>query len=174
MNKENSKIPSKLPGLHVKTVAIEPSFPVPVSKRPVAKPISRTTRATSATVSSLSKTTKTIKSTAKPAPTKPPVKPTRSNPEPPLKRKRKEYDVKGRLQDLEEQHTFTSTKLEESESLINSMTNKLDSSQKVISQLMEFKMSLESDVKVKEIEKSVLAKELESVASVKEVCPRIT
>jgi hypothetical protein len=48
---------------------------------------------------------------------------------PPAKRKRKEYDVKGRLQDLEEQYVDTSTKLEQSNQLIDTMTAKLDDSQ---------------------------------------------
>lgn len=49
--------------------------------------------------------------------------------QPPAKKKRKEYDVKGRLQDLEEQHNHTTTQLTESTKLIETMTDKLDMSQ---------------------------------------------
>ena len=44
-----------------------------------------------------------------------------SSSQPPLKRKRKEYDVKGRLQDLEENHNEVTGKLEESTVLIGDM-----------------------------------------------------
>lgn len=48
---------------------------------------------------------------------------------PPPKKKRKEYDVKGRLQDLEEQYGETADKLEQSTALIDTMTEKLDKSE---------------------------------------------
>jgi hypothetical protein len=48
---------------------------------------------------------------------------------PPPKKKRKEYDVKGRLQDLEEQYGETADKLEQSTALIDTMTDKLDKSE---------------------------------------------
>lgn len=187
MNKENSKIPSKLPGLNAKKPSSQPippeptAFPVIIAKK-VANPVSRMTRATSGTVSSLSKTSKstvastkkstltsskTTKPTASKPITKPPVKLTST--EPPLKRKRKEYDVKGRLLDLEEHHSYTTTQLESSQALITSMTSKLNDSDQTIKGLMEFKASLEGIVKSREEEKEGLRKELGMVVGEREV-----
>ncbi|KAJ3254975.1 kinesin-like nuclear fusion protein [Boothiomyces macroporosus] len=139
--------------------------PVPrqsVAARPIAAPKTAATK--SATASKLSTTT---------APPKPPVSKSIAPVQrsgsvgpPPAKKKRAAYDVKGRLQDLEEQHEYTHLQLTESNGLIKIMTDKLEHSQKTISDLLQFKTNLETTVQVKEQEKSIVEKELQSVASV--------
>ncbi|KAJ3270073.1 kinesin-like nuclear fusion protein [Terramyces sp. JEL0728] len=84
---------------------------------------------------------------------------------PPAKKKRAAYDVKGRLQDLEEQHEHTHQQLGESNGLIKIMTDKLEHSQKTIADLLLFKTNLETTVQAKEQEKSIVEKELQTVSS---------
>jgi hypothetical protein len=113
--------------------------------KPLTVPVS--SRSTRATVSSTSKKTTTVSAPSKTlsrstvASSAPKSSITRSKPtpataaadaatgQPPTKKKRKEYDVKGRLQDLEEQHNHTTSQLTESTKLIETMTEKLDMSQ---------------------------------------------
>lgn len=81
-----------------------------------------------------------------------------------LKRKRKEYDVKGRLQDLEEMHSNTNSDLIKSNKLIENMTLNLDQSKSTINDLLLFKQSLLDAVNIKEKEKSILSLQLETTS----------
>ncbi|KAJ3364091.1 kinesin-like nuclear fusion protein [Kappamyces sp. JEL0680] len=108
------------------------------------------------------------KADSKPAPVAATAASAAASLQPPVKKKRKEYDVKGRLQDLEEQHSYTTAQLSDSTRLIETMTEKLDMSQSTISELMQFKFTLESTVQTKEHEKVLVEQELANLATVKE------
>ena len=117
-----------------KAPAIKP-LTVPVASRSTRSTISSsskqpsvgTARGSSTVTASKTKTQiRPVAAAVKTAPAKSASAPTG---QPPAKKKRKEYDVKGRLQDLEEQHSHTTTQLTESTKLIETMTDKLDMSQ---------------------------------------------
>lgn len=81
----------------------------------------------------------------------------------PKKKKRAAWDVKGRLQDLEDYHHKTEMRLSSSNEMITSLTAKLSTSQTTIDELMQFKTKLESDVEEKNMENSTMEKELEAL-----------
>lgn len=92
--------------------------------------------------------------------------------EPPLKKKKRAaWDVKGRLQDLEDYHQKTENMLTSSNDMIESLTGKLNTSQttsiysilKVVNELMQFKFKLENDVQEKNIMNFTMEKELEAL-----------
>ena len=88
-------------------------------------------------------------------------------------KKRPAYDVKGRLQDLEQHFEETNSKLGESTMLIETMTKKLDKSDStskfalIVSELINFKSGLEQQVVKKQLEVSEMEKELELLRSQK-------
>ncbi|KAJ3010263.1 kinesin-like nuclear fusion protein [Thoreauomyces humboldtii] len=76
------------------------------------------------------------------------------------KKKRPAWDVKGRLQDLEENHTATQSQLQDSKSQLTSMTDELSRSRSTIDELLQFRKSLENQVVVKEKENHTYAQQL--------------
>ncbi|KAJ3096950.1 hypothetical protein HDU97_005425 [Phlyctochytrium planicorne] len=79
------------------------------------------------------------------------------------KKKRPAWDVKGRLQDLEEYNTFTESKLDDSRKLIETLTEKLSDSQKKICELDVFKAGLENKITFKEQENTHISTELKDM-----------
>ncbi|KAJ3035816.1 kinesin-like nuclear fusion protein, partial [Rhizophlyctis rosea] len=78
----------------------------------------------------------------------------------PAKKKRPAWDVKGRLQDLEESHQQTETHLNDSKKQLTTMTDELHRSQATIDELIQFRRGLESTVQVKEKENHEISREL--------------
>ena len=191
MNKENKTV-SKLPAPPVaknlladsqrkrkleETTIEQTSQPVTNStvKReiaPVRKPTAVKTRV--GTVAGKTAVPKTItgRPLSRPAAAKKPITNTANKPIMPPK-KRPAYDVKGRLQDLEQHYEETNSKLGESTMLIETMTKKLDKSDStsnfglIVSELINFKSGLEQQVVKKQLEVSEMEKELELLRSQK-------
>ncbi|KAJ3242938.1 kinesin-like nuclear fusion protein [Chytriomyces hyalinus] len=82
---------------------------------------------------------------------------------PPAKRKRAAWDVKGRLEDMEEYSKDTAAKLGDSQRLINGLTDKLNEGQEKINQLVDFKQSLESQFQMKQVENGEMAGKLRNL-----------
>ncbi|TPX32890.1 hypothetical protein SmJEL517_g04096 [Synchytrium microbalum] len=76
------------------------------------------------------------------------------------KKKRPAWDLKGRLQDLEDQHATTEREKDESKKLLTEMTDKLDQSQTKMQELLEFRFTLENKVQVKERENTDMARDI--------------
>ncbi|KAL3897019.1 MAG: hypothetical protein SGCHY_003694, partial [Lobulomycetales sp.] len=68
------------------------------------------------------------------------------------KPKRAAWDTKGRLEDLEKNFSTTNDQLKRSETLVSELSQTLAGSQEKIQELVTFKESLETTVKVKEEE----------------------
>ncbi|KAJ3389382.1 kinesin-like nuclear fusion protein [Entophlyctis sp. JEL0112] len=82
---------------------------------------------------------------------------------PPAKKKRPAWDVKGRLEDMEQHNKKTTTMLGDSNRLINGLTEKLNEGQEQISQLVQFKEALESKFLSKEMENGEMSVKLKSL-----------
>ncbi|KAI8834352.1 testis kinesin-like protein KIFC1 [Chytriomyces cf. hyalinus JEL632] len=82
---------------------------------------------------------------------------------PPAKRKRAAWDVKGRLEDMEQHSKDTVTKLDDSQRLIDGLTDKLNEGQEQINQLVDFKQSLESQFQMKQVENGEMAGKLRNI-----------
>ncbi|KAJ3131889.1 Kinesin-like protein kifc1 [Physocladia obscura] len=82
---------------------------------------------------------------------------------PPPKKKRAAWDVKGRLEDMEEYNKSTIAKLGQSSKLISGLTDKLNEGQEQINQLVTFKMSLENKFQMKEMENGEMANKLRAL-----------
>ncbi|KAJ3295469.1 kinesin-like nuclear fusion protein [Borealophlyctis nickersoniae] len=78
----------------------------------------------------------------------------------PKKKKRPAWDVKGRLEDLEEYNHQTESRLQDSKQQLAQMTDELQQSRMTINELMAFRQSLESKVEVKEKENVTISKDL--------------
>ncbi|TPX40703.1 hypothetical protein SeLEV6574_g06469 [Synchytrium endobioticum] len=78
----------------------------------------------------------------------------------PKKKKRPAWDLKGRLQDLEDEHVASKQEKEESKKALAEVTEKLDESNKRMHELVEFRYTLENKVQVKERENSDMAREI--------------
>ncbi|KAJ3031084.1 kinesin-like nuclear fusion protein, partial [Rhizophlyctis rosea] len=76
------------------------------------------------------------------------------------KKKRPAWDLKGRLQDLEEGKQETDAKFQDSQNQVSTLSTQLEMSQQRIDELAEFRRSLESKVQVKEKENSQISQEL--------------
>ncbi|TPX63842.1 hypothetical protein SpCBS45565_g06292 [Spizellomyces sp. 'palustris'] len=89
-----------------------------------------------------------------------PAKPNTKDVDEPVKKKRPAWDVKGRLQDLEEFHHQTQSQLSDSQSQIANMTDELSRSRSTIDELIQFRQTLENQVHVKEAENSTFAQQV--------------
>ncbi|KAJ3089684.1 hypothetical protein HK102_005762 [Quaeritorhiza haematococci] len=120
-----------------------------------------TSRLTKPTVASMNRVGKATSSTAKTA-TKAVEKDDDegSSSGVPKKKKRPAWDVKGRLQDLEELHGATESRLADSNKVMTEMTSQLTESQKTIQELLLFRRSLETKVEMKEKENTHISTEL--------------
>ncbi|KNC96104.1 uncharacterized protein SPPG_08493 [Spizellomyces punctatus DAOM BR117] len=117
------------------------------------------TKPTTTTTTTRSTTLKSKPSTmAKPV--SKPAKPTPKDSDEPVKKKRPAWDVKGRLQDLEEYHHQTQSQLLDSQSQIANMTDELSRSRSTIDELIQFRQTLENQVHVKEAENSTFAQQV--------------
>ena len=101
---------------------------------------------------------------------------TKGNLEPPKKKKRPAWDVKGRLEDLEKNHASTEATLNELNHVKQSLTEQLNNSQStskkmyvsisyeiLVEELLSFKETLETKVEVKEKENDKITNEMEDL-----------
>ncbi|KAJ3070043.1 Kinesin-like protein kifc1 [Podochytrium sp. JEL0797] len=129
-----------------------------ISRRPPSTTPSLTTRSSSATSTTRSSTTTTNATTRKPA-----AATTEDASQPPPKKKRAAWDVKGRLEDVEEFSKMQKKALLDSTTHIEDLSGKLGESQEQIKQLFDFKQSLESKVHIKEQENGEISGRLQSL-----------
>ncbi|KAK5667698.1 kinesin-like nuclear fusion protein, variant 2 [Batrachochytrium dendrobatidis] len=88
---------------------------------------------------------------------------------PSLKKKRPDWDTKGRLADLEEQYRSTKHMLTDSTCQVSSMKSKLSENQAMINELLHFRATLEETVQAKEKQVSHVEIELSSIQSEKKI-----
>ncbi|KAI8813311.1 KIFC1-like kinesin [Cladochytrium replicatum] len=79
----------------------------------------------------------------------------------PGKKRRDKWDVKGRLEDLEHEHSSTRNDLNDSRRVISMLEEKLAESKNHIAEVLSFRTALENKVVVKEEETSNMTRELE-------------
>ncbi|KAI8616797.1 hypothetical protein BC830DRAFT_169094 [Chytriomyces sp. MP71] len=85
------------------------------------------------------------------------------------KRKRPAWDVKGRLEDMEEYSKATTSKLSDSKNLIQGLTSKLNDGQEQINELLQFKLHLESQFHSKQMENTEMNGQLKHLETELEV-----